>query len=327
MPSLPQLTTLSVLLSGESPGSGGCRIIAGSNGKTTCTVVRAVEHIRRMRGGSQSHLMRCSDGSYYVVKFQNNPQHRLVLVNELLGTILAARLGLPTATVVIVEVSEELICFTPDLCIEMAHTRISCQPGLQFGSRYLADPRRVTLLNDLPDQQLSTVENLNEFVGMLVFDKWTCNTDRRQVIFGRPDSSANYRTWMIDQGFCFNAGEWNFPDAPLRGLYFKSKVYEQVRGFESFEPWLDTLESEMGAHVLLDIAKTIPPDWYEDDWTALHRLLEQLNSRRDRRVRELLWSARKSSPHAFPNWTEESGRVGGKNACYTDQAKSCCQLL
>jgi hypothetical protein len=44
----------------------------------------------------KSHLMRCSDGGYYVVKLQNNPQHRRILVNELLGTKLAARLGLPT---------------------------------------------------------------------------------------------------------------------------------------------------------------------------------------------------------------------------------------
>src|SRR5271166_5034186 len=56
-------------------------------------MLRAVEQIRRMRGGAQSHLMRCSDGNYYVVKFQNNPQRRRILVNELLGTRLAARLG------------------------------------------------------------------------------------------------------------------------------------------------------------------------------------------------------------------------------------------
>ena len=53
----------------------------------------AVEEIRRMRGGAQSHLMRCADDSYYVVKFQNNPQGVRILVNELLGTRLAARLG------------------------------------------------------------------------------------------------------------------------------------------------------------------------------------------------------------------------------------------
>jgi hypothetical protein len=46
---------------------------------------RAVEQIRRMRGGAQSHLMRCDDGGYYVVKFQNNPQGVRILANELLG--------------------------------------------------------------------------------------------------------------------------------------------------------------------------------------------------------------------------------------------------
>lgn len=272
-----------------------------------------------MRGGSQSHLMRCSDGNYYVVKFQNNPQHRRILVNELLGTRLAEMLGLPTAAVAIIVVSEELIRLTPDLCMELPHTRISCQPGLQFGSRYLADPHRVTLLDSLPDKELLTVENLDEFIGMLVFDKWTCNTDGRQVAFGRPEETANYQAWMIDQGFCFNAGEWNFPDAPRRSLYFRPTVYEQVRGIEPFEPWLDALESEIGAQVLLDIAKTIPPEWYEDDWTSLHRLLEQLDSRRCR-VRELLFSSRRASPHAFPNWAEQSRTRGENN--HASQSKT-----
>jgi hypothetical protein len=35
---------------------------------------------------------------------------------------------------------------------------------------------------------------------------------------GQP-ASLVYKTVMIDQGFCFNAGNWDFPDAPLRGLY------------------------------------------------------------------------------------------------------------
>lgn len=70
-------------------------------------MLRAIEQIRRMRGGAQAHLMRCSDDNYYVVKFQNNPQHRRVLVNGMLGTRLASRLGLPTAPVSVVDVPEE----------------------------------------------------------------------------------------------------------------------------------------------------------------------------------------------------------------------------
>src|ERR1700675_4010829 len=82
-------------------------------------MLRALEQIRRMGGGAQSHLMPADTGSTYVVKFQNNPQHRRILVNELLGTRLAARLGLPTVPVEIVAVPEELIRLTPELAVEL----------------------------------------------------------------------------------------------------------------------------------------------------------------------------------------------------------------
>src|SRR5260370_42210115 len=113
-------------------------------------MLRALEQIRRMRGGAQSHLMRCDDGYYYVVKFQNNPQHTRVLVNELLGTKLAARLGLPTTPVAIISVSEDLILLTPDLCIEMPRARIPCRPGLKFRARYPRDPHLLPLFDFLP---------------------------------------------------------------------------------------------------------------------------------------------------------------------------------
>jgi hypothetical protein len=279
-------------------------------------MLRALEQLRRMRGGAQSHLMRCSDGHYYVVKFQNNPQHRRILVNELLGTKLAARLGLPTTPVAIVEVSEELIRLTPDLAMEMPRHRIPCQPGLQFGSRYPGDPRRLTLHDFLPDEQLQQVANLHDFAGMLVFDKWTCNTNGRQTLFFREprrsqhpttDSSASeetsvaYSALMIDQGFCFNAGDWNFPDAPLRGLYARSRVYHGVTGMNSFGPWLERLEKQMTERALDEITKQIPPAWYEDDFDAVLRVSEQLLQRRSR-VPELLLAAKQSNRQPFPNW-------------------------
>src|SRR6266700_858735 len=238
-------------------------------------MLRALEQIRRMRGGAQSHLMRCDDSHYYVVKFQNNPQHRRILVNELLGTKLAARLGLPTTPVEIVYVSEDLIRLTPDLCVEMPRTRIPCQAGMQFGSRYPGDPRHLTLHDFLPDKQLMQVENLNDFAGMLAFDKWTCNT---------------------------NGGEWNFPDAPLRGLYARNRVYEGVRGRESFGPWLERIEKHMTERVLDERIREIPPEWYGDDLDALLRLAEQLHQRRTK-VPELLLAAKNTTRQPFPNWT------------------------
>src|SRR5258705_11640121 len=108
-------------------------------------MVKALEQIRRMRGGAQSHLMRCSDGNYYVVKFQNNPQHRRILVNELLGIRLASRLGLPTAPVEVGEVGAELIRLTPELCIGRPRGRTPCGAGLQVGPGGPGSRRRVAL--------------------------------------------------------------------------------------------------------------------------------------------------------------------------------------
>src|SRR5713226_9303083 len=282
-------------------------------------MLRALEQIRRMRGGAQSHLMRCDDGYYYVVKFQNNPQHRRILVNELLGTKLAARLGLPTVPVEIVAVTEELIRLTPELAVELPRARIPCQAGLQFGSRYPEDPRQLTLHDFLPDEQLREVENLHDFAGMLVFDKWTCNTNGRQTIFFREESrrptppgdgtetgdevseERDYRAAMIDQGFCFNAGEWNYPDAPLRGLYARNRVYEGVIGMESFAPWTERVEKSVTERVLAEVIREIPPEWYEDDYDAITKLLEQLYRRRTR-VPELLLAAKNTTRQPFPNW-------------------------
>src|SRR5260370_4000185 len=94
--------------------------------------------------GSHLHIIEFST-------LQNNPQHTRVLVNELLGTRLAARLGLPTTPVAIISVSEDLIRLTPDLCMEMPRARIPCRAGLHFGSRYPGDPHRLTLPDFLPD--------------------------------------------------------------------------------------------------------------------------------------------------------------------------------
>ena len=262
-----------------------------------------------MRGGAQAHLMRCSDENYHVVKFQNNPQHRRVLVNEMLGTRMASRLGLPTAPVSVVDVPEELIRLTAELCIETPRTRIPCTAGLQFASRYPGDPRRMTLHDFLPDEKLPEVDNLHDFAGTLVFfyeaprrtPGFSPGAVGAAVANANEEGSAAYHTVMIDQGFCFNAGEWNFPDVPLRGLYARNRVYAGVIGMESFAPWLERLEKQITERMLAELAEEIPPAWYDDDYDALVRLLQQIYRRRTR-VPELLLSAKNSNRVPFPHW-------------------------
>ena len=244
--------------------------------------------------------MRCVGEEYYVVKFQNNPQGVRILANELLATRLAARIGLPVAQVAVVEVREALIRHTEDLVIQMGRGRASCSAGFQFGSRYPGSPAETVVYDFLPDEQLCEVLNLDAFRGIFVFDKWSCNTNGRQAIFFHSGGESRYQAQMIDHGFCFNAGEWNFPDAPLRGLYARHRVYDGVHGIESFEPWISRIE-KLDAAALEEAASAIPPDWYGGDQDALERLLEQLFRRRTI-VRDLIVSSWTSSAQPFPNW-------------------------
>ena len=176
----------------------------------------AVEHIRRnARRRFQAHLMRCDDGGWYVVKFQNNPQHVRVLANEMLASRMAARMGLPVARVEVVEVREDLIALTAELVVQLGsrtgalpggtavRLAIPGRPGSAGGARFPAG--RCAARGGEPDGFL---------LAMLVFDKWTCNTNGRQAVFFAEPGRSRRQAMMIDQGFCFNAGERDFSTMP-----------------------------------------------------------------------------------------------------------------
>jgi hypothetical protein len=245
--------------------------------------------------------MFCDDRCYYVVKFLNNPQHVRILANEMLANRLADLAGLPVAQWAYVDVSQELIDRTPELHFQQLGGRLACAAGRHFGSRIPVDPARQAIYDFVPDQTLALLVNCGAFAGMLAFDQWTCNADARQAVFHADRSDpSRYVALMIDQGFCFNDGEWSFPDSPLRGLYPRLVVYEGVTGWESFEPWLTRI-MELDPLRAQKFAGAIPGAWYGNADNELERLVVTLHARR-RRLPELLEGVRRCSRHPFPNW-------------------------
>jgi hypothetical protein len=272
--------------------------------------VRAVEHVRRMRGGSQAQLLRCSDGGYYVVKFQNNPQGVRILANELLAALLAEKLGLPVPGSAVVDVPPDLVRHTAELVIDRGWQRVPCRPGLSFGSRWGANQASPSGVGDLyellsPDQ-LRRVENLSDFLGMLVFDKWTGNADDRQAIFVRSNRASPFRTFMTDNGLCFNGSKWDFSARPKYGLYWGGVVYAGATGLDAFEPWLGHLEHDIDLSVITSAAQEIPSEWYGSRPDSLARFLTNLDERR-KHVREFLWLTRNAISNFFPAWVCRDG--------------------
>jgi hypothetical protein len=257
-----------------------------------------------MRGGAQAHLMRADDGHFYVVKFQNNPQHLRVLANELLATRLAESVGLPVPATEIVGVREWLIKNTQELHVDQAGLSSQCKPGLQFGARYVCDPADGQVFDYIPESMFAKVKNVAAFAGMLVVDKWLGNANGRQAVFWKKTNERKYTATFIDQGYCFNAGEWNFPDSALRGVYARNFVYQDVRGWESFEPWLTRVES-FEAAMVHEIAGAVPPAWTGNDWGEMETLAAAIVERRSK-VRELISAFRNSTRQPFPIWGQSA---------------------
>lgn len=324
----------------------------------------AVEHLKRMKGGSQPQLIRCDDGYYYVVKFLNNPQGAGILANEMLATKLALALGLPVAEPAVVEVSEWLVEHSPEMYLKKGGRRYRCAAGLQFGSRFVCDPLLTPAFDFLPDVYLERVVNRDSFLGMLVFDMWTCNSDSRQVVFHRPGStvfhpehegpSSRYKATMIDQGHCFNASDWSFLDKPWQGIssrrcvfagfrvsaskislqqfvykpgqgiYSRRRVYAGGQGLDSLAAFLERLEN-LDAGMLREVADSVPPEWYGGKRDEIRRLLREL-AQRGKVITEMILKCWASNPETFPCWEYGSQRSG------PEAAQSCpsvvhCKLM
>jgi len=265
-----------------------------------------------MRGGAQAHLMEADDGEFYVVKFTNNPQHRRILINEWLACAFLRYLQVHVPETALVELTPDLIAENPELYLAIGSRRESIPPGIHFGSRLAVNPDRVAIFDFLPDKLLGKIENRIDFLGTLIFDKWTGNTDSRQAVFFR----ARAKTWtplrgeaparvgffaqMIDHGYSFNGPHWRFHDSPIQGLYFRTSVYDEVRSLDSFQPWLDMV-ANFPVGVIDAAWKEIPHEWLGGDDNDLEQMLDALLRRRAR-VGDLIRDVKRERSGAFANW-------------------------
>jgi hypothetical protein len=288
-------------LSSDRISEASCQIRSSYPTLTaTDSPLEARQHIRRMRGGSQSHLMGCSDGRYYVVKFPNNPQGTKTLANELLCGRLARLLGLPIPLAAVIHVSEALIKRSSEMFFELERGRSACEPGLCFGSCFPSPDAIV--MDDWPKDSTEAIENVLDFLGMLVFDIWVSNTDYRQVRFWQGKPGGAWRVLMFDNGYAFRGSTWRVVEKPRFVLNPTALGYGTVEGIAAFEPWLSCIEGQITLNHIRKCAAAIPMGWYGFDSGGLDHLLEQLDARRSQ-VRELLWFLRAAAPRLFPRWS------------------------
>jgi hypothetical protein len=270
--------------------------------------VNARRFIRKMRGGAQAHLLEADDGNFYIVKFQNNPQHRRILINEIIAAEILLQLEIAAPPHEIVRISAQFLQANPEVVIETGSRRLPVEPGWHFGSRHPGHPDTLAIFDFVPDALLSQVANSEQFLAVLAFDRWTANADGRQAVFfrahlkdwlarpGAPPRKLGFVALMIDHGFVFNGPHWELPDSTVTGLYARRSVYGRVRSLADFEPWIERIR-HFPPEVLDRALRRIPPAWIDADIDPLEKLLEALLERR-RRIPELILACR----DAFPHW-------------------------
>jgi HipA-like protein len=274
--------------------------------------VSAHRFIRKMRGGAQAHLLEADDGNCYIVKFQNNPQHRRILVNEFVAAEILTHLQISSPGHQLVRVSADFLAANPEVHLQLGTHRIPIQPGWHFGSRFPGNPDVTAVYDFIPDALLNQVANSEQFLGVLAFDRWVANADGRQSIFfraqlrdwlarpGIPPRKLGFVVLMIDHGFAFNGPHWDFPDSAITGLYPRRVVYSGVKSIDDFQPWMDRI-GNFPDEVLDKAERQIPPEWIDQDGDKLERVFETLLARR-KRIRELIAECRNAPGRPFPQW-------------------------
>jgi len=185
--------------------------------------VEALEHIRKLRGGSQPVLVKASDDYMYVVKFQDSLQGPNLLFNEAVGTEVFRSTDLLVPEWRIVHVSDSFISGNPECWFETESGTQRPKAGLCFGSRLLSLSKD-SILEILAGGYFSRVRNRNSFWTARVLDLICDHADNRQALF-LEGATHWLDAYFIDHGHLFGGAEGSaFPQSRM-SKYLDARIY------------------------------------------------------------------------------------------------------
>jgi len=258
-------------------------------------MVRAVKEVKKMKGGSQSHLFECDDGRFYVVKFNDGTKN---VTNEFVGSEVAHALQLPAPRHALVEIDQQLIENNPDL--KQRNILAGIHHGTVFEEKAL----------DLEARNLEPttikIENSTDIPGVIAFDNLMVNTDRNNTgnnLFLQSSSAASYTYMMCDYNCIFSGNSWNaqtlasiVSNTNLMAIH--PALANAITGVGQFESAFTRIE-QLQISTTQTIINSIPSTWTIsfDERIALVNFVEARKSK----VREIILK----NTTAFPRWVAE----------------------
>ena len=231
--------------------------------KKSFPYLRATECIRKMRGGSQSCLIRAEDGNFYIVKFLDNPQGSNILFNEAFGAELMRTIDIQVPKWCQIFFSDEFIYANPSMWFEYETSIQKPAAGFHFGSLCVSPHGAGIIYEMAPKSRFHLIANREQFVGVFLFDLWANQGDSRQAIFVQEVSGRAIHASFIDQGYLFGYGRHVRRDTPIAKMYIDPIVYSDL----NIEMLLNLWESKILSINIEEIRNSfeklmIPREWY-----------------------------------------------------------------
>ena len=219
--------------------------------------IKALLHIQKLRGGSQSILVRADDGFFYVVKFLNNLQGPNLLFNEALGTELFRRAGLLVPAWRPVYLSEDFLDRYPACWMETENGRRRPKASWCFGSRYLS-LRNTALFEILPERSFSRIGNRRDFWAAWVLDILCGHADNRQALF-LERNSRSLEAYFIDHGHLFGGALGTDSPRFMASRYLDPRIYTHVSATDADE--IQRAIQSLDLTALSKVASSLPEGW------------------------------------------------------------------
>lgn len=259
-------------------------------------VVRLLD--KHLRGGSQARLIEASDGKLYVVKHPDNPQGYEILVNEFVAGRLMERLGLPVGRPQLIEYTGQ-----PEIRWQFNHPRGNWRPATLVGIPYAGREAGSDVYDFLPEALLDSISD--SILRALPADVWLGQADSRQLVVTR--EQGRWRVRLIDQGYTFNGPHWDFLPHPLGALYFRNRVYAQIRSLDDLEPTLSLIERLPARHIR-EVFAAVPREWLRPGDPERLRVLADGLIERKKYIRQIMASYLERYRLYFPNFRPQGTR-------------------
>lgn len=207
-------------------------------------------------GMTKPFLCTCEDENAYIVKGKPGLGKRELLA-EYVSVFLAKHIGLPCPDFCIVDVSEQIIRYMPDLRSELS-------PGPAFATRFIESATTINI------QQARSVVSERDQKKIYFFDRWICNSDRTLTDLGGNVNiiydAVNGRYFLIDHNLAFSQDTTDGGyDVHVYSPAGRSWVYDMVDKLELRDLADDAISS------LKNSFDQIPNEWFfsEDDFSQL----------------------------------------------------------